>query len=94
MAKTHYLLDRCIIPVALAGILILGGQNALACGNGKLLFQDKFQTADRRWGFAAVDPTRSVGADGLSYSVTPGSFTPGLQNYVISQINQTSLYDD
>src|ERR1022692_2412583 len=61
MAKTHYLLDRCIIPIALAGILLLGGQNALACGNGKLLFQDKFQTVDPRWGLVAVDPTRSVG---------------------------------
>src|ERR1019366_3201580 len=88
MAKTHYLLDRCIIPVALAGILILGGQNALACGNGKLLFQDKFQTVDPRWGFAAIDPTRSVGADGLSYS------SPGLQMYSVNQINQASLYDD
>ena len=88
MAKTHYLSDRCIIPVALAGILLLGGQNALACGNGKLLFQDKFQTVDPRWGFAAIDPTRSVGADGLSYS------SPGLQMYSVNQINQASLYDD
>jgi hypothetical protein len=88
MTKTHHLLDRSIIlyTVALAGLLVLGGQNALACGNGKLLFQDKFQTVDPRWQMAAVDPTRSVGADGLSYTLAPNS--------AVSAINQTSLYDD
>jgi hypothetical protein len=87
MAKTHYLLDRyIIISVAVTGILVLGGQNALACGKGKLLFQDKFQTVDPRWQLGAADPTRSVGADGLSYSLAPS-----LQMY---PINQTSLYDD
>jgi hypothetical protein len=86
MAKTHYPLDKYIIPVALTGILVLGGQNALACGKGKLLFQDMFQTLDPRWQMGPPDPNRSVGAEGLSYSLAP--------DLVLASINQAGLYDN
>jgi hypothetical protein len=85
MAIANYLLDRRIIPVAVAGILILGGQNALACGKGKLLFQDKFQTIDPRWHLSA-DPTRSLDAGVLSYTFPP--------NLGITVLNYAGVYDD
>ena len=57
--KTFCLLERHILPMVLAGILVFGGQATWACGNGKLLFQEKFQTIDLRWQLAVADPNRS-----------------------------------
>jgi hypothetical protein len=85
MSKTHYLLNTHIIPIVLTGIL-LGGQSALACGKGKLLFQDKFQTLDPRWQLTAPDQDRSIDAGVLSYALQP--------EHLVVAINQAGIYED
>jgi hypothetical protein len=58
---------------------------AWACGDGKVLFQDTFQTLNPTWTFTA-DTARSNGADGLSYVLKPGAGN--------AKLNNASLYDD
>jgi hypothetical protein len=67
--------------------LLLAGTDAIACGNGKLIVEDKFGTLNPAWGFAKDDPTRSNGPDGLVYKLKPGD-----AGY--TQLNQSDLYDN
>ena len=69
-----------------AGIIIAGGGSALACGGGKLLFEDKFETLDPSWGFDKHVPARSNGPGGLVYKMPP--------DYSFALLNQSSLYDN
>jgi len=59
---------------------------AAACGNGKLIFEDKFATLDPSWGFGEDDPSRTNGPDGLVYKLDP--------NLSFNRLNQSELYDD
>jgi hypothetical protein len=73
-------------PLILLVSLLPGAQTAFACSNGKLLFEDKFQTLDLAWGIAPLDSSHSVGADGLVYNLAPST------NFVF--LSQTSYYDN
>jgi hypothetical protein len=53
-------------------ILVAGADYAIACGNGKLILEDKFETLDPAWGFDEQDPTRSNGVEGLVHTLQPG----------------------
>jgi hypothetical protein len=61
-------------------------QPTYACGNGKLILEDKFETLDPAWGFAPNDPKRSNGSDGLVYKLNP--------NQDIEILNQSDFYDN
>jgi hypothetical protein len=45
---------------------------AVACGNGKLIFQDRFETLDPAWQFDGSVTSAKVGAGGLVAEVPPG----------------------
>jgi hypothetical protein len=70
----------------LIGILLAGVRTAAACGSGKLIFEDKFETLDPAWGLSQSDPTRSNGPGGLVYKFDPGNNT--------TLLNQTGFYDN
>jgi 3-keto-disaccharide hydrolase len=74
--------------IALAG-LIVGAACAvsgiaLACGTGKVLFEDKFEALDPSWNIPAT--AGAAGKDGLSVESAP--------NTVFNRLNQSSLYDN
>lgn len=71
---------------AVAALLLLAGQAAQACGDGKILFQDKLKTLDPRWTFSGADATKSFGADGFVKSLNAGDYIIG--------INQAGLYEN
>jgi hypothetical protein len=79
-------LSKCRVLVLLAGILILGADKAVACGNGKLLLEDKFETLDPAWGFDPDSTTRSNGPEGLTYKLGPNDF--------VNLLNQSGIYDN
>jgi hypothetical protein len=58
----------------------------MACGNGKLILEDKFETLDPAWGFQEQDPTRSNGAEGLVYNLQPKDS--------VHDLNQSGIYDN
>jgi hypothetical protein len=72
--------------VLLIGFLTAEAETAAAQGNGKLIFEDKFQALDPAWGFDENVPNRSNGPDGLVYTWDPG-------NEVVL-LNQSELYDN
>lgn len=66
--------------------LVLGPGNAAACGNGKLILEDRFETLEPAWGFAKENRDRSNGPDGVVYKLDPGGWT-----FVL---NQSGFYDE
>ena len=56
------------------------GTSAIACGNGKLILEDKFETLSPTWSFALKDESRSNGPDGLVYKLNPGDGSFQLSN--------------
>jgi hypothetical protein len=71
--------------LALGGSFSLVGAEANACGNGTLLFEDKFETIDLAWNLAPQDPDRSNGPQGLVYNWNK-------PDYGYGPLNQSSLY--
>jgi len=63
----------------------VGARDAVACGNGNVLFEDSMQSLDDSWGWTD-DATRSVSQAGLTWTLAPS------QNLTV--FNQTSLYTD
>jgi hypothetical protein len=73
-------------PLPLFCSLYLGVQQAAACGDGNLLYEDKMQSSeDESWGWPQ-DPTRSIGTAGVSWKLEP--------NVAWTSFNQTSFYND
>ena len=67
-------------------MLIAGAQQAVACGSGTILYEDKMVgSEDESWGWGE-DPVRSVGPKGVTWELQPG--VPW------TSLNQTSLYND
>jgi hypothetical protein len=79
-------MSGCRVLVLSVGIIVAGGDAALACGSGKLLIEDKFETLDPAWGFEQNDAARSNGPGGLVYKLDP--------NDSIDLLNQAGLYDN
>lgn len=73
------------LGVLAAGLLVCMGE-AMACGSGKVILEDKFETLDPAWGFSEKDDTRKNGPDGLTYTLQPGDN--------IFLLNQAGLYND
>ena len=71
--------------LAAAGLL-MAMSGAMACGSGKLLFEEKFASLDPAWGFSENDESRTNGPDGLTYKLKPND-----SRFLLSQ---ASLYDD
>jgi hypothetical protein len=75
-----------------AGALALGSglfsatSDTNACGNGKLLFQDNFETLNPAWGFREGAAVRSNGPEGLTYKLDP--------DREVTLLNQSSPYDN
>lgn len=72
--------------IVIAGA-VLGANLAEACGTGKLLFEDKFDTLNPVWGFGPNVPQRSIGPTGLTYSLTGNDVSA-------DRLNQAELYQD
>ena len=70
--------------VVVVGGLIAGAGSALACGDGKLLFEDKFEALDSAWKSDGSYEDFDVGADGLVAKIPPGS--------TVSAINTSGHY--
>jgi hypothetical protein len=64
---------RCRLSLLLVGFLIASVVGAAACGNGKLILEDKFATLDPAWDFKNSAPTdtrtRTNGPGGLTYQL-------------------------
>ena len=71
--------------LAAAGLL-MAMSGAMACGSGKLLFEEKFASLDPGWGFSENDESRTNGPNGLTYKLKPND-----SRFLLSQ---ASLYDD
>jgi hypothetical protein len=82
----HPIMSGCRVLMLSVGVIIASVGGALACGNGKLLLEDKFETLDLAWGFEQNDPSRSNGPGGLVYEFKPG------ENIIL--LNQAGLYDN
>lgn len=73
---------------------------AAACGTGKLLLEDKFDSLDPAWGFSEKNDERSNGADGLTYKLPPGENVDLLnqsglnENYEVCATFVTDLPED
>jgi hypothetical protein len=72
--------------IVIAGA-VLGTNLAEACGTGKVLFEDKFDTLNPVWGFGPNVPQRSIGPNGLTYSLTGNDVSA-------DRLNQAELYQD
>ena len=70
-----------VILLALAG----GAQQAAACGNGNILYEDPMTSEDESWGLVN-DTTHTVGPEGMTWTLDP--------NVTWTTFNQTSLYTD
>jgi hypothetical protein len=80
------IMSGCRLLALLSGVLIISMDGALACGNGKLLFEDKFEALDPAWAFSEDDSERSNGPGGLTYKYPP--------NVYINLLNEAGLYDN
>lgn len=69
------------LSLLLLGFFIAGVEGAAACGNGKLILEDKFETLAPVWGFVKQDDARTNGAEGLTYKLTPGDARQLLNQY-------------
>lgn len=67
------------------GVAAVSASPAMACGSGKILFEDKFEKLDPAWGMTLGDGW-TTGPEGLKMVLKPNDAEPYL--------NQTSLYDD
>jgi hypothetical protein len=67
-------------------LIPLSIEPAVACGNGNLILEDKFQTLEPAWNFDDNVPERTNGPDGLTYKMPP--------QYDIDRINQAGLYEN
>ena len=65
----HLVKPASALALLLIGFLIASRGTAEACGNGKVLFEDKFQTLDKSWVFAGDSDTPNPGADGLTAAI-------------------------
>lgn len=81
----RYGLSISRLGVLAAGLLVCMSE-AMACGSGKLILEEKFESLDPAWGFSDKDDTRKNGPDGLTYTLQPGDN--------IFLLNQASLYND
>jgi hypothetical protein len=76
---------RIIAPlVGAVGLALAWSASAIACGSGKILFEDKFDKLDPAWGVTLGDGW-SVG-QGLKMILKPGDTE--------THLNQASLYDN
>jgi len=82
----HPLVFRRSLPLLLVGMLIASVGSAAACGNGKLILEDKFETLDPSWHFSQQDKRRTNGPDGLTYRLDPGD--------AIALLNQSGSYQN
>jgi hypothetical protein len=61
------------LSLLLVGFLIASVDGAAACGDGKLVLEDKFATLDPAWDFKNSDPTNTSthtnGPGGLTYQL-------------------------
>jgi hypothetical protein len=76
----------CDYSLSWSYCLLASTGSAIACGSGKVLFEDKFDTLDPAWGFPDKDDDRSNGPGGLVYKLAPADHATFL--------NQAGLYDD
>lgn len=61
-----------VLAILLAGFLFGStGMAAAACGNGKLLFEDKFQTLAESWMFGGSSDRPNAGRNGLTAAIAP-----------------------
>jgi hypothetical protein len=74
------------VAVCLALCLIAPAGQARACGSGEVIFEDALQPPDVSWGFTGEDPSRSFGANGVSWTAEPG--------IEVTRFNEASLYED
>jgi hypothetical protein len=70
----------------LIGSITAGIETAMACGKGKLILEDKFETLDPAWGFPKSATNRSNGRDGLVYKLNPSN--------EVDMLNQSEFYND
>jgi hypothetical protein len=66
------IMTRCSLPLLLVGILIASVEGAAACGNGKLIFEDKFETLGPSWKVEQKYRKLTTGTGGLTITVAPG----------------------
>jgi hypothetical protein len=96
---------RCSLSLLLVGFLLASVEGAAACGNGKLILEDKFATLDPAWDFKNADPTdtstRTLGPGGLTYQLDEESLVWPLntaakhENYEVCAVFETkSTADD
>ncbi len=69
------------ILAAVVGMFAAAASPALACGTGKVLYEDKFETLDPSWSFPETDTTRSVGPGGLTYKWEPNNISTKLSQF-------------
>jgi hypothetical protein len=74
------------LSLMMAGSLFAGVGQALACGDGEVILEDKFTSLDPAWGFSEEAKNRTNGPDGVSYKIDAGDN--------VFLLNQAGLYDD
>ncbi|MGH9553845.1 MAG: hypothetical protein ACRD3W_30985, partial [Terriglobales bacterium] len=82
----HPIMSGSSVLMLSVAVIIAGVDGAIACGNGKLIFEDKFEALDPAWGLLQDDPQRSNGPGGLTYKWPPKTG--------ISRLNQSGIYDN
>lgn len=70
----------------LIGFLAAGAETVMACGNGKLILEDKFGALDPAWSFPGNTPNRSNGPGGLVYKLDPRN--------ELEFLNQSGFFND
>jgi hypothetical protein len=73
-----------VAAAAIFSLGLLSSVSALACGTGKVQFEDKFTAADPSWSLPTTDT--SYGDSGFSYNMKP--------NLGVTKLNQSGFYDD
>ena len=92
------------LSLLLVGFLIASVEGAAACGNGKLMLEDKFATLDPAWDFKNSAPTdtrtRTNGPGGLTYQldeealVWPLNTAAKHENYEVCAVFETKSSAD
>ncbi len=77
-------LSAYVLGLTLSALAMV--QSAMACGSGKILFDDRFASSDPTWNMSAINEFRSFGANGLTFKMKP--------NTVYTYLNQSGYYDD
>jgi hypothetical protein len=73
---------------ALTVAVLVSVSTATACGSGKLLFEDQFETLNPAWGFVLDPSTETVGGNGYVATFPPNSYRRG-----VSQLSYFSDYE-